>query len=300
VISNFWSLIFLIWFEALSTMPVSSCLPQEEDARIPGRLADPQVPVHVSPVEDAGCVWSGITFQAALDALVSSKDALEATGMDREALHKRLSTPWTAESAFRDCKFDLWLSELHLLIVPTSSWTAMEPQSSFDPLRRDGISPHLRLAPALMHIENLSLQSLARSTRGVGVTDLRDALEGRRSLSNSALVNHAPSVSTLDQVSIREDTAMNKSRTAGVVVGPKPEKLKAAGGPSEVRDMLNKLHIGKSSNGNNLLRAPFPGLQRQESLWVELFCGGQYHSRELIRVFIFLSKPPTIVPPYKS
>ncbi|KAF8505667.1 hypothetical protein F5888DRAFT_1650886 [Russula emetica] len=240
--------------KALSTMPILSCLPQEEDARTPGQLADPEVPVHVSPVEDAECVWSGVTFQAALDALVSSKDALEATGMDREALLKRLSTPWTAESALRD---------------------SMEPQSSFDPLRRDGISPHLRLAPALMHIENLSLQSLARSTRGVGVTDLRDALEGRRSLSNSALTNHAPSVSTLDQVSIREDTAMNKLRPAGV--GSRPEKLKAAGGHSEVRDMLNKLQIGKSSNGNNLLRAPFPGLQRQEA-----------------------RKPPTIVPPYKS
>jgi protein EFR3 len=294
----FWSLISLICFEALSTMPVSSCIPQEENARTPGQLADPEVPVNISPVEDAESVWSGVTFQAALDALVSSKDTLEATGMDREALHKRLSMPWTAESAFRDCKFDWWLSELHLLIAPTSSSTAMEPQSSFDPLRRDGISPHLRLAPALMHIENLSLQSLARSTRGVGVTDLRDALEGRSSMSNPALTNNAPSVSTLDQVSIREDIAMSKFRPSGA--GSRPEKLKAAGGPSEAREMLNKLQIGRSSNGNNLLRAPFPGSQKQEARWVELFCDGQYHSRLLIRVFTFLSKPPTIVPPYKS
>lgn len=174
----------------------------------------------------------------------------------------------------------------------------MEPQSSFDPLRRDGISPHLRLAPALMHIENLSLQSLARSSRGVGVTDLRDALEGRSSMSNPALTNNAPSVSTLDQVSIREDTAMSKFRPSGA--GSRPEKSKAAGGPSEVRDMLNKLQIGKSSGGNTLLRAPFPGSQRQEARWVGLFCDGQYHSRILIRVFISLSKPPAIVPPYKS
>ena len=162
----------------------------------------------------------------------------------------------------------------------------MEPQSSFDPLRRDGISPHLRLAPALMHIENLSLQSLARSTRGVGVTDLRDALEGRSSMSNnSVLANHAPSVSTLDQVSIREDAAMNKLGPAGA--GPRPEKLKPAGSPSEARDMLNKLRIGKSSNGNNnLLRAPFPGLQKQEARWVEFFCDGWYQSKQrmLIRV----------------
>jgi protein EFR3 len=174
----------------------------------------------------------------------------------------------------------------------------MEPQSSYDPLRRDGISPHLRLAPALMHIENLSLQSLTRSTRGVGVTDLRDALEGRSSMSNPALVNNAPSISTLDQVSIREDIAMSKLRPAGAE--PRPENFKAAGGTSEVRDMLNKLQIGKSNNGSNLLRAPFPGLQKQEARWVQLSCDGRYYSRALIHLFCSFSKPPTIVPPYKS
>src|SRR5260221_13007331 len=101
----------------------------------------------------------------------------------------------------------------------------MEPQSSYDPLRRDGISPHLRLAPALMHIENLSLQSLTRSTRGVGVTDLRDALEGRSSMSNPALVNNAPSISSLDQLSIREDIAMSKLRSAGPE--PSPQNFRA-------------------------------------------------------------------------
>jgi hypothetical protein len=84
-------------------MPISSCLPPEE-ARTLGQLVDPEVPVQISPVNDAESVWSGFTFQEALDALVSSKNALEATGMDKEALHKRLSMPWTPESAFRDCE----------------------------------------------------------------------------------------------------------------------------------------------------------------------------------------------------
>jgi hypothetical protein len=84
-------------------MPTSLCPPHEE-ARTSGELANLEVPVHISPVNDAGDVWSGVDSQAALDALVSNKNALEATGMDRESLHKRLSTPWTAESAFRDCK----------------------------------------------------------------------------------------------------------------------------------------------------------------------------------------------------
>lgn len=141
----------------------------------------------------------------------------------------------------------------------------MEPQSNYDPLRRDGMSAHLRLAPTLMRIENLSLQSLARSTRGVGVTDLRDALDGRSSMSNPALVNKPPSLSTLDHASTHVDAPFNKFRT----VRPKPEKPKVAG-PSEVRDMLSKLHIGKSGSGSNLLKASFPGLQRQETRSVRL------------------------------
>jgi len=135
----------------------------------------------------------------------------------------------------------------------------MEPQSNYDPLRRDGLS-HSRLAPTLMHIENLSLQSLARSTRGVGVNDLRDALEGRSSMSNPALVNGAPSVSTLDHASTHRDN-MAKLRP----VRSRPENLKAAGSSSEIRDMLNKLQIGKSSNSTSLLRASFPALQRQDA-----------------------------------
>jgi protein EFR3 len=137
----------------------------------------------------------------------------------------------------------------------------MEPQSNYDPLRRDGISPHLRLAPSLMQIENLSLQSLSRSSRGVGVTDLREALEGRSSMSNPTLANKAPSLSTLDHASTHVDTAIAKLKP----VRSGQEKSRPAGGPSEVRDMLSKLRVGKSSNGSNLLRASFPGLQKQEA-----------------------------------
>jgi len=260
VISRVWLIVGKTWDsrelvemaeKALSSMPFSSCLPPEEERTL-GKLADPEIPVHVSPVDDLDSVWSGVAPQVALGALVSNKNALEATGMNSESLHKRLSVPWTAESALKD---------------------SMEPQSSHDPLRRDGISPHLRLAPALMHIENLSLQSLARSTRGVGVTNLRDALEGRSSMSNPALVNKAPSFSTLDHASSHVGSAVSRLRPAR----SRAEKFKAAGSPSEVRDMLSKLHIGKSTNGSNLLRASFPGLQRQDA-----------------------RKPATIAPPYKS
>jgi hypothetical protein len=87
-------------------MPTSSCLPHEE-ARTPGQLANPEVPVPIIPIHDAASFWSGVESQAALDALASNKNTLEATGMDRESLHKRLSYAWTAESAFRDCESSL-------------------------------------------------------------------------------------------------------------------------------------------------------------------------------------------------
>ena len=136
----------------------------------------------------------------------------------------------------------------------------MEPQSNYDPLRRDGVSPHLKLAPSLMQIENLSLQSLSRSSR-VGVTDLREALEGRGSMSNPALANRAPSLSTLDHAPTHADPSITKLRP----ISSRPDKPRSAGGPAEVRDVLSKLHIGKPGNGSNLLRASFPGLQRQEA-----------------------------------
>ena len=84
-------------------MPALSFLLSEE-TRTLGQLADLEVPVPISPINDAGIAWSGVVPQAAVDALASNKNALEVTGMDREALQKRLSVSWTAESAFRDCK----------------------------------------------------------------------------------------------------------------------------------------------------------------------------------------------------
>jgi protein EFR3 len=107
-----------------------------------------------------------------------------------------------------------------------------------------------------MHIENLSLASLNRPTRGVGVNELRDALEGRSSIS---LVHGAPSISTLDQgssIAHNDPLALQLTRS-------RTKKNKPLKGPGEVRDVLNKLGIGKQ-NGGNLLKAPFPGSQSRD------------------------------------
>lgn len=118
-------------------------------------------------------------------------------------------------------------------------------------IRGDGISPLLKISPALMHIENVSLQSLARSTRGLGVTDLREALEGRSSMSNPALTR-PPSISTLDHASSMTGgdaflrLTQTRSRTRSKKRGP-------PSGSSEVRDVLTRLGIGK--HNGNLLKA---------------------------------------------
>lgn len=136
--------------------------------------------------------------------------------------------------------------------------TAIEPQTSYDGFN-DKVSPLVKVAPALMHIDNMSLQSLARSTRGVGVTDLREALEGRRSLSNPNLAaNRAPSLSTLEHTSVG---AHGESPLRQVRSRPQQRKI---GSPNEVRDVLNKLGIGKQNGNGNMLKSSFPILQKAE------------------------------------
>ena len=104
----------------------------------------------------------------------------------------------------------------------------------------------------------MSLQSLARSARGVGVSDLREALEGRSSMSNPTLAMGRPSsISTLDHGPsfVGENRlTQTRSRTKKRIIPGRP------GG--EVKDVLNKLGIGKQ-NGS-LLKASFPALQKDQ------------------------------------
>lgn len=179
------------------------------------------------------CVsWPGVDLDAALMAIASCEAIQEATGMDKDGLHRQISSKWTAEAALRNSN-DVTLTNYDSTI------------------RGDGISPLLKISPALMHIENVSLQSLARSTRGLGVTDLREALEGRSSMSNPALTG-PPSISTLDHASSMTGgdaflrLTQTRSRTRSKKRGP-------PSGSSEVRDVLTRLGIGKQ-NGN-LLKA---------------------------------------------
>jgi len=136
----------------------------------------------------------------------------------------------------------------------------------------------------LMHIENLSMQSLAKSTaRGVGVGDLREALEGRSSISNPNLVG---SMHSHDRESF---TAGGPKRThlsvaheaffaaaAGPTAGnesafrPRTKSMlgrgtfkPSAAGGQDVRDVLNRIVTNKPGN-STMLKQPFPALQKRQ------------------------------------
>ena len=110
-----------------------------------------------------------------------------------------------------------------------------------------------------MHIDNISLQSLTRSARGVGVSDLREALEGRSSMSNPALTS-PPSISTLDH---HPTSMMGSDVVSNKLVQSRPRPKKRVAAPGEVREVLNRLGIGKQ-NGSSLLKNSFPALQKAE------------------------------------
>ncbi|KAG2156199.1 hypothetical protein DEU56DRAFT_224351 [Suillus clintonianus] len=217
--------------KALSTMEAAPTLPSLPEF-IPGVLRPAQTAVMFPPIEGEGEVgpWSDVNAEEALAVLVSSKSVQEATGLDRQGLLRRCSAKWTVDMALRDSADR-----------PSNHRQIME-----------GGSPLLKLSPALMAIENLSLQSLTRSVRGVGVTDLRDALEGRAGASNPALVRR-PSVSTLDcspSLDLRSSPlGLTRSRS-------RPKKRAVTSSAGEVRDVLNRLGIGKQ-NGSSLLKASF-------------------------------------------
>ncbi|KAF8974453.1 hypothetical protein BDZ97DRAFT_1647220 [Flammula alnicola] len=183
----------------------------------------------------------GIDLDDALTLIASCRTIQDAFGLDQEGLLRRLTTKWTPELALKDCK----------LFEKSSGYEAT--------FRGDGVSPLLKISPALMHIENISLQSLARSTRGLGVTDLREALEGRSSMSNPALVR-PPSVSTLDHASSYMGGDGNALRLTRTRSRSRAKKRSTPNGAGEVRDVLTRLGISKQNS--NLLKATFPVRQK--------------------------------------
>ncbi|KAL4267891.1 EFR3 family protein [Pleurotus pulmonarius] len=210
--------------QALSSLPPALELPIIPSSDLP-EYHPPLVPMPFPSLDKSDTVFPGVNLEAALLAIASNEKAQESTGLDEQSMVRVLTARWTAESAIK---------------------SSIDESSGFESVRGDVVSPLIRISPALMNIENVSLHSLARSTRGVGVADLREALEGR-SMSNPALARPA-SISTLDHTSlILAPQARSRSRT---------KKRGIPSGSGDVRDVLNRLGIGKQ-NGS-LLKASFP------------------------------------------
>lgn len=116
--------------------------------------------------------------------------------------------------------------------------------------RVEGSMPFLKLAPALMHIDNKSLQSLARSTRNVGVGDLREALEGRSSANRSTVGLGYPGSPSMSSIG-HHSAAVDHSNGEGGGFNQLQARLRAASAikeaNGEVKDILNKLGIGRQS-----------------------------------------------------
>ena len=83
----------------------SVTLPQVA-AFTPGVLRRPEEQVMFPPVTESEMVaeWSHVNSEEALSLIVSSKNVQEATGLDRQGLLRRLTTPWSAEAALKDCE----------------------------------------------------------------------------------------------------------------------------------------------------------------------------------------------------
>ncbi|EJD53693.1 hypothetical protein AURDEDRAFT_180118 [Auricularia subglabra TFB-10046 SS5] len=269
MIGRLWLVIARTWdcpeLEACAQKALSSLAPPAVIPTLPERSSDhllhpPEQPTefmtpeHQSRGESSSSTQPFINKETALSALAGNRNVQVATGLDRAALLARLATKWSMELALRD---------------------SVEHTSNFE-IRPANPSTFVKL----MHIENMSMQSLARSTRGVGVGDLREALEGRSSMSNPNLV---PSIHTYDHgaatrnLSVAHETFFASAGTGSPGARPasafrvrskstfgngKPSTFKPGAGGQDVRDMLNKI-VGKP-NGSSMLKAPFPALQKRQ------------------------------------
>ncbi|KAG8758554.1 plasma membrane localization protein [Serendipita sp. 396] len=213
----------------VQTIPPTQLNPQEE----PNGFAA-ELPAFSS--ETCGIIDAEIV----LPALASSSGLQAVTGLDRQGLFKRFTIGWSVDGALKD---------------------SVEHASNQDILR--GETPFLKLSPAFMQKDNQSLASLARSTHGgVGVGDLREAL-GRGSVSNPALATASLS-STVERASSMARRGDRGSRPEPLAISRIKSKGRAQ--QNEVRDVLNKLGIGKQSTGGmKMLRSPFPPASQQKS-----------------------------------
>ena len=190
-----------------------------------------------------------------LRALAANHHVQSVSGLSEEEVLHRLRAEWTVEIALKNCKFS------PRICVTTRSHVMMLSgvEATQEVARPEGMSPWIKISPALMHIDNQSLQSVSRTSREVGVGDLREAL-GRGGMSNAAL--GARSVRSITS----RDRAASVRLTGAHAPGFVSSGAKPLTGPKEVKDMLDKLGVGSPrvpSGGSSLLKPSFATIQKE-------------------------------------
>ncbi|KAJ1308513.1 hypothetical protein OPQ81_004217 [Rhizoctonia solani] len=171
--------------------------------------------------------------EVVLHALAANEHVQNLSGLPQEEILRRLGAEWNVELALKN-----------------------SIEATQEIIRADGASPWIKISPALMHIDNHSLQSMSHNSREVGVGDLREAL-GRGGMSNSALGTSVRSVTSGDRA--------GSMRLTPHPHGTISSRTKPLSGPNEVRDVLDKLGVGspKSPGGGSSLRASFPTIHKE-------------------------------------
>ncbi|QRV87898.1 hypothetical protein RhiJN_15916 [Ceratobasidium sp. AG-Ba] len=227
---------------ALDALPMPSYLPElpppHEDLLHPPETAVDWPELELPNFgESSNATKAFIDPEVVLRALAANEHVQSLSGLGEDEILRRLGAEWTVEIALKNCV-----------------------ESSQEVIRPDGGSPWIKISPAIMHIDNHSLQSVSRTSREVGVGDLREAL-GRGGMSNSAL----------GATSIRSLTSGDRAASVRLA-GAHAHGLMSPGtrpltGPKDVKDVLDKLGVGSprvvSGAGGSMLKASFPAIQKE-------------------------------------
>ena len=96
-----------------------------------------------------------------------------------------------------------------------------------------------------MQGDNLSLQSLTRSMRGIGISELREALESRTGFHNQSAETRPPSIS------VRSAVSGDRLAVGADIKRSRSPLLKTPEGKADVHNILNKLGIGSQSGDSS-------------------------------------------------
>ncbi|KAG8692823.1 plasma membrane localization protein [Ceratobasidium sp. 395] len=226
---------------ALANLPMPSYLPDlpppHEDLLHPPEIAVDWPELELPNFgESSTSTKQFIDPETVLRALAANQHVQNLSGLGEDEILRRLGAEWTVEIALKNCV-----------------------ESTQEILRPEGGSPWIKISPAIMHIDNHSLQSVSRTSREVGVGDLREAL-GRGGMSNAAL--GATSIRSLTSGDRSASVRVTGSHAHGLMTpGAKP-----LNGPKDVKDVLDRLGVGSPrvvSGGGSLLKASFPTLQKE-------------------------------------